>query len=61
MSQHQTLNEAWNQQISQQRNQKKKKKPRLEVHFGVWSMGLGVLKEPFLIIPLKRWVVFFSL
>ena len=24
-------------------------------------MGLGVLKEPFFIIPLKRWVVFFPL
>ena len=37
----------------------RKRKTYLEVHFGMWCMGLGVLKEPFFIIPFKRWVIFF--
>ena len=55
ISQHQTFNEAWNQQISQ------KKKTHLEVHLKVWSMGLGVMREPLFIIPFKRWVIFFPM
>ena len=57
MSQHQTLNGTWIQQISQQRN---KKQAHLKVHVGMRSMGLGVMKEPLFIIPFKGWVVFFS-
>ena len=56
MSQHQALNKTWNQQISQQRNPKNK--AHLEVHFGVWSMGLRVLEEPFFLIPFKWWYFF---
>ena len=40
---------------------KKKKKTHLEVHLKVWSMGLGVMREPLFIIPFKRWVVFFPI
>ena len=57
MSQHQTCNKAWNQQISKKK--KKKKITHLEVHLRVWSMGLGVLKESLFIIPFKGWMIFF--
>ena len=50
MSHQQTFNEAWKQHFSKQRNQRK---THLEVRVGMWSMGLGVLKEPLLIIPFK--------
>ena len=35
-----------------------KNKAHLEVHFGVWSMGLRVLEEPFFLIPFKWWYFF---
>ena len=37
-----------------------KKWAHIEVLFGVWSMGLGVLEEPFFLNPFKGWVIFFS-
>ena len=58
MSHDQTFNEAWKQNFSKQRNQRK---THLEVHVGMWSMGLGVLKEPLLIIPFKSWMIFLSM
>ena len=42
MSQHQTLNEVGNQQIPQQRNQKKKKKNltlKSILEYGAWVLG----------------------
>ena len=38
-----------------------KNKAHLEVHFGVWSMGLRVLEEPFFLIPFKWWVILFPI
>ena len=58
MSQHQTFNEASKQHFPKQRN---KRKAHLEVHVGMWSIGLGVLKEPFFIIPFKWWMIFLSI
>ena len=37
---------------------KPKKKTYLDVHVRIWSMGLGALKEPLLIIPFKWWWYF---
>ena len=36
-----------------------KHKAHLKVHFGLWSMGLRVLEEPFFLILFKWWVIFF--
>jgi len=50
ISHDQTFNGAWKQNFSKQRNQRK---THLEVHVGMWSVGLWVLKETLLIIPFK--------
>ena len=38
---------------------KSKNKAHLEVHFGVWSIGLRVLEEPFFLIPFMWWMILF--
>ena len=39
----------------------KQRKTHFEVHVGMWSMGLRVLKEPLLTIPFKWWMIFLSM
>ena len=46
------------QHFSRQINQIK---THLDVHVRKWSMGLGVLKEPLLIMPIKCWIIFLAM
>ena len=55
-----TSNFQWNMETTFFQT-KKQRKTHLEVHFRVWSMGLGVLKEPLFILPFKWWIVFFPM
>ena len=46
------------QHFSKQRN---RRKTHLDVHVRIWSMGLGVLKKPLLIILIKCWIIFLAM
>ena len=58
MSHHQTFNETWSNILL---NKETKGKTHLDVHVRIWSMGLGVLKEPLLIITFKWWLIFLAM
>ena len=58
MSHHQTFNEAWSNTFPNKKNQRK---THLDLHVRIWSMGLGVLKDPLLIIPFKWWMIYLAM
>ena len=40
---------------------KNQRKTHLDLHLRIWSMGLGVLKDPLLIIPFKWWMIYLAM
>ena len=58
MSHRQIFNEAWNNIFPSKETQRK---THVDVHVRIWSMGLGVLKKPLLIMPIKCWIIFLTM
>ena len=40
---------------------KPQKKTQLDFHVRIWSMGLRVLKKSIIIMPIKCWIIFFTM
>ena len=59
MSHHQIVKDAWNNIFFP--SKETQRKTHLDVHVRIWSMGLRVLNEPLLIMPIKCWIIFLTM